>query len=60
MNRKEFLINYWQYYKVLEDDFINVTKYIKLSEDNYSTYSDEFVKQLQAIGSEFDVICKEI
>ena len=60
MNREDFLIDYWKYYIMLENDFINKINNIKLSEDNYSVYSDEYVKQLQTIGSEFDVICRQV
>jgi hypothetical protein len=60
MNRNEFLINYWKYYNALEDDFIRVIRYIEILEINYQTCSDEIIKQLQAVGSEFDNICKAI
>lgn len=60
MNRNEFLINYWKYYNVLEEDFIRIIRYIEILENNYATCSDEIIKQLQAVGSEFDNICKSV
>uniref|UniRef100_UPI00321AA042 hypothetical protein n=1 Tax=Bacteroides fragilis TaxID=817 RepID=UPI00321AA042 len=60
MSRNEFLINYWDYYCVLEEDFIDITRYIQLRVVNFNTCSDEIIKQLQAVGSEFDNICKVV
>lgn len=60
MTRDEFLLNYWNYYRVLEEDFLSITRYIEICEENNQTRSNEIIKQIQAIGSEFDNICKEI
>lgn len=60
MTRQEFLNNYWRFYILLEQRFINAISYVELCEDNYETYSIEFVSQLREIGSEIDVIMKEI
>ena len=30
MNREEFLISYWKYYTILEDDFITLTRYVSI------------------------------
>ncbi|CAI3548293.1 hypothetical protein [Clostridium neonatale] len=60
MNKGEFLEKYFQYYLVLEDDFIKTTKYVQLNIRNYKTFSIEYTKQYQAICSEIDVLCKEI
>ena len=59
-NRKEFISNYWKYYCILEDDFTELIKYIDLRESNYSTTSNEIIKQLQSICSEFEIVCKEL
>lgn len=52
------------YYRVLEDDFCATEKYLTVNPDNYSAYSTEFLKQIQAICSEIDVslqfLCKLI
>ncbi|MFR1830512.1 hypothetical protein ACQPUL_12050 [Clostridium butyricum] len=60
MDKEEFLQKYFQYYLALEDDFIETTRYVQLSESNYKTFSIEYTKQYQAICSEIDVLCKEI
>ena len=60
MTRDEFLLSYWNYYRVLEEDFLSITRYIEICEENHQTCSNEIIKQIQAIGSEFDNICKEI
>ena len=59
-NRKEFISNYWKYYCILEDDFVDLIKYVDLRESNYSTTSNEIIKQLQSICSEFEIVCKEL
>jgi len=74
MNRDEFCRLHWSYYLVLEKDFLDVERYISFDfGDNYMygsqgvtdvanscTFSNEFVKQYQAICSEVDVILKSI
>ena len=60
MDWKEFISTYWKYYLSLEDDFIRTTRYVELDESNFNSYSVEYAKQLQAICSEIDTICKEI
>lgn len=58
MEREAFLQNYWNYYLVLENRFINVVNYVALNSDNYNTYSFEFVNLILLIGSELDVTMK--
>lgn len=74
MNRDEFCRLHWSYYLVLEKDFLDTERYISFDfGDNYmyglqqvtdfansNTFSNEFVKQYQAICSEVDVILKSI
>ena len=74
MNRNEFCKHYWEYYLVLEKDFLQTEQYISfdLGDDylyngtthtnygNSKAFSNEFVKQYQAICSEVDVILKSI
>lgn len=55
---KQFIINYWLYYRELEDEFLFTNKYVCLHENNFKTYSIEFLKLYQAICSEIDVIGK--
>lgn len=58
MEREVFLQNYWNYYLVLENRFINAVNYVALNSDNYNTYSFEFVNLILLIGSELDVTMK--
>ena len=58
MEREAFLQNYWNYYLVLENRFINAVNYVALNSDNYNTYSFEFVNLILLIGSGLDVTMK--
>lgn len=74
MNRDDFCRLYWSYYLVLEKDFLDTERYISFDlGDNYlydshtihdygnsGAFSNEFVKQYQAICSEVDVVLKTI
>lgn len=73
MTRDEFCKHHWSYYLVLEKDFLEIERYIELDlGDNYlyncaptdlgnsETFSNEFVKQLQTICSEVEVVLKTI
>lgn len=54
----KFLKNYWRYYKELENELLSMSRYVEFVEDNFSTYSVEFLKLYQAVCSEIDVIGK--
>lgn len=54
----DFQRQYCAYYHVLESDFIGTEKYLTVNPDNYTAYSDEFIKLIQAICSEIDVSLK--
>lgn len=58
MTVMEFNKKVWAFYLRLEDDFLNTLKYVDFSQDNFATFSIEYEKQLLAIGSEIDVLCK--
>lgn len=60
MQLNEFIGAHWRYYLILEEKFIELTKYIEPVEKNFDTYSLELVHQLQMIGSEIDVVMKVI
>ncbi len=60
MLRDEFVKIYWRYYLVLEEHFHKIEKYVEFTEDNYSTYSMEFISCLMEIGSEIDGVMKNI
>lgn len=62
MNREQFLRDYWAYYLMLEEKFVETLNYVALSKDNENTYSNEYAALLQMIGAELDsffkVYCK--
>lgn len=60
MTRNEFLTQYWRYYLSLEKDFIQLTRYVGLYEENFNVFSDEIHKQLISVGIEFENISKKI
>jgi hypothetical protein len=51
---------YWQHFLALEADFAAASRYVEFAQPNFKTYSTEFAKLLLAIGSEVDVLCKNI
>lgn len=60
MTRNEFNINYWMFYLQLEKEFYNTLDYVEFSQDNYETFSKQYVRQLLSIGSELDVVFKAL
>ena len=64
ITREEFLQRYWDYYLILEKDFLETERFLAIDEVNFDSYSNEYIKQYQTICSEIDVIaksfCKEI
>ncbi len=76
MNREDFCKHHWEYYMVLEKDFLEIERYVSFElgdnflytthaanateKGNSECYSNEFIKQYQAICSEIDVILKSI
>lgn len=57
MNEKQ-LSNHWNYFLLLEKDFINLKNYIHVSEQNFDTFSFELSKVLQLACSEIDSVCR--
>ena len=55
-----FVRSYWDYYLELEEQFSQTKKYIAFDIHNKNTYSVEFLKLMQAVCSEIDVVAKEI
>ena len=55
-----FVRSYWDYYLELENEFLNTQKYVAFEEHNKNAYSLEFLKLMQAVCSEIDVVSKEI
>lgn len=58
MTVQEFETKVWTFYLRLEKEFMDTLTYVEFSQDNFSTYSIEYEKQLLSIGSEVDVLCK--
>lgn len=52
--------SYWNYYLELEEQFQLTQKYVTFDRLNFSTFSVEYIKLLQAVCSEIDVVAKEI
>lgn len=57
-NIQTFITNHQYYYKMLEEDFVKSLRYVELCESNFGTYSNEYVKQLQSICSEFEILIR--
>lgn len=60
MSHDEFEVRCWNYYITLEDKFIHSTHYVTLSEDNFETYSLDFMEQLHNICIEIESVFKII
>lgn len=60
MTREEYNQNYWMFYLQLEKDFYKTLNFVEFCEDNFGTYSKEYTKQIVSIGSEVDIIFKEL
>ena len=55
-----FISSYWNYYLELEEAFKQTQKYVAFDRHNDRTYSVEYLKLIQAVCSEIDVVAKEI
>lgn len=60
MNRQELENRYWNYYKHIEDRFMETNKFVYFDKDNFNVYSYAYISLLLVIGSEIDVLFKEI
>ena len=60
MNAKNFIKDYWQYYIELEKQVIDTQRYVAFDAKNNATFSMEYIKLLQVICSEIDVVGKTI
>ena len=49
---------HWQYLITLDSDLKEVSRYVDIKPENFSTFSIEFVRLLLAAGSEIDVVAK--
>lgn len=58
INCDEMIKVYWNQYIALEREFSDTLKYVTLAEENYSVYSDMYIKIMLQIGSEVDIALK--
>lgn len=49
---------HWQYFISLESSLNETTRYVELSEANYSVFSIEYARILLSTAAEVDVVCK--
>lgn len=55
-----FKKSYWNYFLELEEEFLLTQKYVTFDKLNFNTFSAEYIKLIQAVCSEIDVVAKEI
>ncbi len=60
INASVFVKSYWNYYIELEEHVKETQRYVDFDSKNNSTFSIEYIKLLQAICSEIDVVGKVI
>ena len=60
MNLEIFFKSYWNYFLELEENLLQIQRYINFERNNWKVYSNEFIKLLEVIGAEVDTIAKEI
>ncbi len=58
ISAKVFIKSYWDYYLELEDQFISTKRFVEFDDSNFDTFSVEYLKLLQAVCSEIDVVAK--
>lgn len=51
---------YWDYYRSIEDELIQASRYVEFCKDNYSCYSIHFARVITAAGAELDMAFKEL
>ena len=55
-----FYKKFCSYYLALEADFLATERYLTIDKDNYTAFSNEYIKLIQAICSEIDVVAKHL
>lgn len=55
-----FVKSYWNYFLELEEQLLNTQKYLAFDVYNKKAYSIEYLKLMQAVCSEIDVVAKSI
>lgn len=56
MRTKDY--HHWHYFALLSSELELTGRYVELDEDNFKTYSFEFLRLYLSIGSEVDVVAK--
>ena len=51
---------HWNYFLALDDDVARLSRYLELTQDNFSSYSLELARILSAAASEIDVVSKRL
>lgn len=57
---EEFVSLYWNYYMTIEKEFLNTEYFLAIDSLNSTAYSVAYMKLLLEIGSEVDVVCKQL
>lgn len=60
VNANTFVKSYWNYFLELEQQLLDIRRYVDFNSKNNNTFSMEFLKLLQAACSEIDVVAKII
>ena len=60
MDIKTFAKSYWNYYLELEERMEETRRFIEYDENNFKTYSSNYLMLFQAVCSEIDVVGKEL
>ena len=60
MAKDQIDLSSWRYYLSLEKQFLATIDFVEIGEANSSTYSNEYAKLLLLIGSEVDVVAKQL
>ena len=60
MNYSKFIQGYWNQYMLIEKEFLKTSLYVTIGNDNFSTYSNAYLKIIVQTGAEIDNVFKEI
>lgn len=60
MNRTDFINNFWTRYMMMERDFIHLSEYVKIDEANFTTFSNEIIKQILLVNVDFENLLNQM
>ena len=60
MTRTDFINNFWSRYMMMEREFIHLSEYVKIDERNYTTFSNEIIKQILHVNVEFENLLNQM